>query len=177
MIVTILTDFNSLCWNKFSSKGLSALFDTLRTSNTSISTLILRGNDFDEGCITALGELLQQNEKIECVSLGDEYRSRAQRIKDDGVENLASYLIGNTSLKSLDLSNHEGITMASYPTMEDLALRTGLTDIQINNTSIPESKQRAINKLLRISVEKRDIPIYSNTKSAAKSSSSTSSSS
>ncbi len=142
------------------------LIDTLRECNSVISVLDLSINEIDDECMKQLGEYIQDNEHLERLEIGS-------KVTDKGIEMLSEYLIGNTTLKELNLSN-KGITDVSVPYLIDIAKKSCITEIDIENTSISEEKEDELTeKTFKIPIEQREIPIKSNTKSAAKISAST----
>ncbi len=143
------------------------LFDTLRECKSVVSDLNLYKNQIDDECMKQLGEYLQDNEHLEIL------RIDSIKITDKGIEILSEYLIGNTKLKELGLNVNEGITDVSVPYLIEIAKKSCITQIYLENTSISEEKQQEIKELLKIPIEEREIPIKSNTKSAAKISAST----
>ncbi len=145
------------------------LFDTLRDYNSVVSKLQLSDNEIDDECIKQCGEYVQDNEHIEKLWLDD------NMITDKGIEIISEYLIGNTKLKVLDVDGNKGITDASGPYLIEIAKKSCITAIDTGDTSISEEKQQEIKDLLKISIEQRETPIKSNTKSAAKGSASTAS--
>ncbi len=138
------------------------LFDTLRECNSVVSWLDLSNDEIDDECMKQLGEFVQDNEHLEKLWLSND------NITDKGIEMISEYLIGNIKLKELNLSYSRGITNASVPYLVEIAKKSCITDIDIGFTSISEEKQKEIKELLKISIEEREIPIKSNTKSAAK---------
>ena len=77
-------------------------------------------------------------------------------------------MIGNTTLKELYLNENKGITDASVPHLIEMVNKSCIIDINIWNASISDEKQQEIKEALSIPIEEREIPIKSNTKSAAK---------
>ncbi len=113
--------------------------------------------------MSALADILRQNRILECIELYD------NKITDKGIETISTYLIGNTTLKSLDLSYNIGITDKSSSHFIEAALKSCLISIKLAETSVSEENQEEINKKLSINVQEREIPVHSPTKSAAKS--------
>ncbi len=143
------------------------LFDTLRECNSVISVLNLSSNNVGDECMKQLGEYVQDSQYLDILRLGN------NKITDKGIEMISEYLIGNTKLKELDLSVNKGITDASVPYLVEIGNKSCITKIGLRDTSISEEKQQQIKELLKIPIEEREIPIKSNTKSAAKISAST----
>ncbi len=109
-----------------------------------------------------LGEFVQENNHLARVILFDNL------ITNKGIEIFSEYIIGNTSLKSLNLGANAYITDASVPFLLDIAKKSQVTGIYMNETSISKEKQSEIEELLSIPIDQREIPIKSNSKSAAK---------
>ncbi len=143
------------------------LFDTLRECNSVGSDLNLSYNEIDDECMKQLGEYVQDNEYLERLMLS------YNKVTDKGIEMLLEYLIGNTKLNELNLSVNWGITDASVPYLIEIAKKSCITRMYLGGTSISEEKQQEIVELPKIPIEQREIPIKSNTKSAAKISAST----
>ena len=138
------------------------MFDTLRECNSVVSYLYLSHNQIDDECMKQLGEYLQDKEHIEILELGD------TKITDKGVEILSEYLIGNITLKELLLHGNKGITDASVPYLVEMINKSCIVRINLYETSISEEKKQKIEEALSIPIDQREIPIKSNTKSAAK---------
>ncbi len=144
------------------------LFDTLRECNSVVSILDLSWiRQIDDECMKQLGEYIQDNKCIEKL------RVRNNKITNKGIEIISEYLIGNTKLDELYFDDNNGITDASVPYLIEIAKKSCITEIDIRSTSISEEKQQEIEELLKIPIDEREIPIKSNTKSAAKISAST----
>ncbi len=114
-----------------------------------------------------LGEYVQDNEHLEILWLGN------NKVTGKGIEIISEYLIGNTKLKELYLSYNIGITDESVPYLIEIAKKSRVNKMNLERISISEEKQQEIEELLEIPIEEREIPIKSNTKSAAKISAST----
>ncbi len=143
------------------------LFDTLRKYNSVVSVLNLSWNQIDDECMKQFGEYVQDNDHLEKLRLSN------NRITDKGIEIISEYLIGNTKLKELNLRGNKGITDESVPYLIEIAKKSCITQIDIRSRSISEEKRQEIEELLEIPIKQREIPIKSNTKSAAKISAST----
>ena len=146
------------------------LFDTLRECNSIVSDLNLSYNQIDDECMKQLGEYVQNNEHLEKLEIG------SNKLTDKRIEILSEYLNGNTTLKELYLRNNNGITDVSVPYLIEIAKKSCITRLFIGNTSISQEKQQEIDEALSISIDEREVPIKSNTKSAAKISASVSAS-
>ncbi len=153
---------HSLYQNTITTKGAAVLFDTLKECNSVISHLSLPGNQFDDDCMNQLGEFIQENEYLQALNIGE------AKITDKGVKILSEYLIGNTILEKLYLNYNKGITDASAPYLIEIAKKTCISTIYFDHTRITDKKTKDIEEALKISMDKREIPIKSNAKSAAK---------
>ncbi len=143
------------------------MFDTLRECNSVVTGLTLYKNAIDDECMQQLGEYVQENKYLERLNIN------GNKITDKGVEILSEYLSGNILLKELGLYYNRGITNASVPYLVDIANKSYITNIYLVDTSITYKNQQEINNALSIPIDEREIPIKSNTKSAAKISAST----
>lgn len=117
----------------------------------------------------SLGELLQSDQSIENIYIGDDFDVEGS-ITDKGIEILSEYLIGNTTLKSLCICGNSNITDASVPFFLEVANKTCINHINLWCTGVSETDQSEVETLCSKPIEEREIPIFSTTKSAAKSS-------
>lgn len=153
----------SLYSNKITSEGATLLFNTLKTCTNYLKHLDVCGNMLDDKCLAPLSSYIKSNNSIEYLSIGK------NEISDEGIYQLYNSIIGNTSLRKLDLSLNKGITDKSADVLNDMATSSCLVEVDINGTSINHENRFRIKQSLEIIPDKRDIPIISNTKSAAKS--------
>ncbi len=138
------------------------LFNTLRECNSLVSKLNLSWNEIDDECMKQVGEYMQDNEYLNKLWLFN------NKITDKGIEMISEYLIGNTILKELEIYNNKGITDVSIPYLIEITNKSCITNAFLWGTSISTKKQEEIAEFLKIPIEQREIPIKSNTKSAAK---------
>ncbi len=157
---------NSFLNNNITSKGASVLFKYM-CENNHIVDLMLGENKIDDACMDDCGKMLQENKILKCLSFGD-FIGRGNMISDDGIETLSMYLIGSISLIELDFSNNKGISDKSASIINEIVTKCTLRKIGFNGTSISIKERTEIKKLLRQPMSSRDIPILSNSKSAAK---------
>lgn len=125
----------------------------------------LNSNQINDNCMTSLGELLYDNHIIESVLIG------GNRITDKGIELLLPFLVGNTTLRQLDISSNKGITQKSIPALFEIAMKSYLETINIEYTSIlDENQQQEIKNILLVPIDQREIPLITVgfVKSAAK---------
>lgn len=166
MIQTIcnLKCFYSLSCNEITSKGAITLFDTLKCLKLPIKFIDLSNNMVEDEAMNSIGEFIQSSECIEEVHLRD------TKITNKGIEILSQYIIGTMILKKLDVSENKYITEDAIEFLVDIAKSSYVTEIKVNGTDIPQGRRKEIAHRLKVNPIKRDIPIQSNTKSAAKSS-------
>lgn len=138
------------------------MFTTLKECRSFISKLNLSFNQLDDECMQALGEYAQDNDYLQKLEIG------CNNITDKGFRILYEHLIGNVKLKELNIERNGGITNISAPNLADMAKKTCITNINFWFTSITEKNFETIRVALQIPIEKREIPIKSKSKSAAK---------
>lgn len=127
----------------------------------------LSGNQLDDECIDAVGEILEKD-VVKCIKLGGDMKSR-NYISQRGIERLSNYIYGSSRLEILDFSFNREIYDQSSTFFVDLAKKTCIKEINLSNTSISNDIQEEINRLLKVPSEDREIVIQSSSKSAAKS--------
>ncbi len=109
------------------------LFDMLRTTNSSVKEIWLNNiYQINDECMKQLGEYIKYNKSIEGISFDN------NNISDAGIEILAPYLDGNTTFKTLNLSENEGITDKSIPFLVRMIESSHIEDINIDDTSIAQ---------------------------------------
>lgn len=86
----------------------------------------------------------------------------------EGAKMLSEYLIGNVSVRALGLGGNQGITNDATPYLLEIANKTYATHIEVFSTSINLENISEINRVLSIPADKREIPVVSSAKSAAK---------
>lgn len=151
------------------SKGASMLFDNLKRCNSTISKIDISRNQLDDDSMTSLGEYIEENQHLEKLILKENI------ITDKGIASLAEHLVGNTTLKILDFTNNRDISNESGLILLDVAKKSCLNEILFFYTSITDDIKSRIEEALKIPIDQREIPIISNSKSAAKSQSPSSS--
>lgn len=134
----------------------------MKASNAIITHIDLQQNQINDSSLKRVGEYIQDNEYLELLSLAN------NDITDKGIEILSDYVIGNITLKELDLNTDERITNASVPTLIEMINGSGLTVVSVHFTLISQENQQKITRALNVPIERRQIPIRSNSKSAAK---------
>ncbi len=138
------------------------LFDILRECKPDILSLDISFNQIGDGFMRQLGEFIHVCQHLEILKFAD------TGMTDKGVEILCEYLIGNTSLKELNVEENREITNDSLPHLLDIANRSCISKLVLWGTSLSEKNLQEIGQALRIPIEERQVPIKSNTKSAAK---------
>lgn len=109
-----------------------------------------------------LGEFLQSNHSLLSLDMG------MNNISDKGIEILVDYLRGNTTLKFMNLQDNSHITNASTRFLKDMIAGSYVRQINLCDTSISNESKEEIKQVLSIAVERREIPIFSRSKSAMK---------
>lgn len=118
------------------SKGACLLFDFMKDSNkSSIIEFSLSENHINDESMHSLGDLLKNNKYFESVNIGG-YSNKGNNITDKGIEILLPYLIGNTSLKSIEFSQNKGITNKSIPIFLKIIKDSNIYNLDINGTLI-----------------------------------------
>lgn len=112
--------------------------------------------------MSSLGEFIDFSQHLEILSLGN-------NITDRGVESLKEYLIGNIYLKILHLNSNKLITDASVEHLLELATKSCITCMDVTYTSVSQENLIRIDDMFKTPIDEREIPITSNSKSAAKS--------
>lgn len=152
---------SSLNVNEITSKGASYLLTRFKECNSTLTYLTLSSNLLDDNCMKQVGEYIQESEYLFGLSIGN-------NVTDEGIEILSQHLIGNTTLKELWLSLNAGITDISSPYLFEIAKRSSISKLNLHGTSISFEKKRDIENAFTTPIEQRELPIKSNTKSAAK---------
>lgn len=153
---------NSLQNNNITSKGASVLFDVLKECSSVVSNLNISHNLMNDDCLRNLGEYVQNNEYLERLKIG------GLDITDKGIEIFSEYMTGNVKMKYLFFGESYGITDASVPFFMEIARKSCIEKVSIWGTSISEEKIPEVFQEFRIPIDQREIPIKSNSKSAAK---------
>lgn len=127
------------------SLGVSMVFDTLREIKSTVKNINLAANEFDDECMPSIGKFIKESKFLISLNLSENY------ISDKGIEILCDSLVGNITLKELNLSNIEGITDKSVPLLMKLVESGYLEIINIEGTLISNKNvfvlQIAINSL------------------------------
>lgn len=164
---------NSLCsisWNQMTSKGINLLLSILSKQCSDLARVSIGANKLSDEIIPFVCDLLDSNPNITDFAAGGSYSTTDTLLTDKSIQELSQVLIGNVSLRVLDISYNKGITEASVPLLKDIATQSGIKSISLYGLNIPFQKVSEIHDLLKIPRDERQIPIFSNSKSAAKSS-------
>lgn len=137
-------------------------FETLRECNAIVSILDVSYNQIEDDCMEELGIFIQQCQHLKILSLV------SNKLTDKGMEVLAAYLHGNVVLSELHLDGNKGILDDPVSNLVEIAKSSHVTWICVRNGLMSNKKVHELDEALRIPIERRDIPIKSKTKSAAK---------
>ncbi len=154
--------FVRLSDSRITPKGLSLLFQTLKECKSEIKSIKFDKSGFTQDHMILIGEYVQGNQHLESLNMG------WNKLDDRSIEVLADHLIGNTSLKYLGIREHIHVTDASAPFLMEIAKKSNLVKMDLDFTRLGYENISNIKKLLSISPDNREIPINSNSKSAAK---------
>lgn len=110
----------------------------------------------------ALVQFVQDNEHLEDLMLN------GRDINDTFFEMLSECLIGNTRLNMLGVIFNKSITDKSVPYFLEIAKKSHIKETMLWKTSISADNQQRIEDAFSTPIEEREIPLKSNTKSAAK---------
>lgn len=91
-------------------------------------------------------------------------------ITDKGVEMLMEYIIGNPVLQQFNISENPYVTDKSIPNFIEMAKKSCITFINLSGLANFDNYQE-IEELFKVPIDQREVPISSNSKSAAKTSS------
>lgn len=138
------------------------LFDTLRECRSTTKTLDVKFNSIDDACMRQLGEYVQHNDYLERLDIDNNI------ITDKGIAILSDHLTGNTTLKILNIGYNKAISDSSVPYLIEIARKSCISHIFMWGLAVSEDQRNAIDKDLAVPSDQREIPIASNTKSAAK---------
>lgn len=147
--------------NKVSSNGIKLLIEGLLNCK-SLMTLSLSQCSIQDSAIQYIGELIISNPSLKDLELSRNPISKA------GMEILSQYMVGNTSLSSIDLSGNQKLSPDSIPLLIDIAEKSCILEINILSTPVPFQDRDNLFKALEVPIDKRDIPVFSSSKSAAK---------
>jgi len=142
-------------WNKITPHGFLTLFGSLlKSNNENIIKLNIQHTTFDDDSVEFLGKLIKQNKNIFEINLA------GNKITDKGVEILYGYIIGNTSINKIDLSINNGITNNSSKIIKYIVKSSYISIFNIFMTNINEQEINEIDEILKIPINKREIPFF-----------------
>lgn len=167
--LNILNFFNRLTSSNITSKGASILFKTLKECNSEVEYISLEESQINDDCMEDLGEFIQSDSFLKNISIGNSY-GQDTIISDKGIEILTPYLIGNTVLKEIGIFGPNDITTKSFPLLNEIALKSCLNNFYIDEPNLSEDEFNNFNQIFNIPLDQREIPIFSLSKSAKKSS-------
>lgn len=133
---------NRMFGNNISSKGAIELFKALKQSNSTVTNISLSENALSDGIMISLGEFIQSSKYIEEILIGDYYGRSL--ISDHGINILAYYLFGNSTLRTLDISYAKSVTNRSIAILVAIIENTCLELINVWGTSIVDSSLLAV---------------------------------
>lgn len=125
----LLTLESSLNNCKISSKGAITLFDFLRNKPL-IKRLNLGNNQLDDEIMKDLGELLRLLPNLYELSLEE------NKITDKGIEYISQYLVGNQSIRILDLSGNQQISDFSTTFFRTMIDKSCICDFYLLDTGM-----------------------------------------
>ncbi len=131
-----------------------------------LKILDLHGNILDDECIKLFEDMLIGNQTLTHLHLND--HSSKGKITDNGIEILCNALIGSTMIAHIDVSGYENVTSASTVSFVELARQSSLTYLGALGAQFTQDMLNEALKWLYEPMEKREIPLLSKAKSAAK---------
>lgn len=153
---------NSLHQSQLTSIAAAILLDTLTQSNAAIIQLFLGYNEIDDGCMKQLGEFIQDNPYL--VKLNMQFN----KISDKGIKILSEYLIGNDKLADLDFSGNRSISNSSSAILLDVLKKSAIKNMLLTDTQMTSEIIFELHAASLIPIDKREVPIKSNTKFGCK---------
>lgn len=153
---------NSLGQNRLSVEIASRFFPVLKQVQVKIEDFTFHTDNFNDDYIRILGEFIQENDYFERCTLDN------KEITDEHIKVLSEYLIGNTKLKSIQFYWNHQISNESIPYFIEIAKKSHIENIIFLMVPISDDKKQELQKYLSIPIDNREIPLKSNTKSAAK---------
>lgn len=116
------------------------MLDTLKNEHINIKSLNFSNNFIDDDFIPSLGEFIKSNPNFESFSLGvDRYASEGKGITNHGIVVLSECLVGNTSLKSIDIYGQAKVNDEAFPILKDIIKNTRIQTLGVSNTSIKQA--------------------------------------
>lgn len=163
---------NSLNNNKITSEGAKVLCPFL-ASCKSLKIIHLFQNPLGDDCMFDMGEMVNNSSSINQLWLGMDRSEKVSLITDNGIEDLVSSLMGNSTLNILTIPASIHITDKCVPSLVDLVNSTKISNAGclghlLIGENIDQSLKEQLKICLKSPVNERNIPLKSKTKSAAK---------
>ncbi len=92
----------------------------------------------NDSCMKSLGEFIKSNKSIEILALNQ------NMISDAGIEILAHYFDGNTTVRYLTLQGNKNITDKSIPLFTKMIEVSHIETIKVNKTSMTKNNDFVI---------------------------------
>ncbi len=124
--------------HEITSEGGIKLFNWLKMKKSKITKLLMSYNDLNDECIQSLGEYIQDNQYLETIELSD------NQLTGKGVEMLAPYLHGNTTLNILNLHSNRDMRNLSAPLLIKMIESSHLCYINLSYTSFYQKEMIAL---------------------------------
>lgn len=135
------------------------MFDTLKRNNSRIAEIMFWTNNLDDQCMKSLGEYIQNSKNLKYISL---YQNE---FTDKGIEILTPFLVGNTTLGSIDFRSNEGVTDASGPYILEIARTSHMNSFGLVCTNVSGKMICEILKVFQVPAQKRRVQIASSSES------------
>lgn len=160
-------DFPKTLDRKFGSSDFACLCDVLISHRIMLKKLDishLLDASSDPCVMESLGKYLKFNSKLEVLNMSN------TDMTDDCIDILSEHLTGHMFIREL-VFNKNKMTNLSFPSLCAMAATTHVQTMDLDENDIeyavPEQMEK-LQALLAIPPEQREIPVLSNTKSAAK---------
>lgn len=148
------------------SSGLGALLDALHKASN-LKYLSLPNAGLDDYGVLSLCDLINANKSIQKINNGS--YSSTSGISKKALWALAEALVGNVILTELSLNVKVENGESCFDAFKNIATKTYIKEMHISRESVSDSEMTELKHLIKVPVEKREIPVTSTTKSAAKS--------
>lgn len=148
--------------NFLTSTGVNVLLKTLIEIRAPITILNLERNKINDDMMDMLCDFIIEIQSIEHIILS------WCEITSTGVDKLSYAIIGNDSVKQIELIGNRNIDAASSKSLFEIAKSSCVTTLKITHTMVAALIETELNNLLSVPVDKREIAVKSSTKSAAK---------
>lgn len=128
-----------------------------------LQVLKLAANKIGQGSINSIADFIYQNKSLLSLDLS------GNKITDRDIVTLKSSLIGNVSIRDLNLSENQGITDISFKDIKEILMSSHIEFLDVSETRLSAASCKQIINLFKTPIQQREIPMISFTKSAAKS--------